>query len=116
VRPTRNTPNALCVALLGRSSQIRWGLIVVARNTDHGLLLAKITDEHKWDYTYSVGQFHPDVVAQLFKPVPADFALLRAAGYQEQCVRVEHVTHNLWVRRAGTRIRWHALRAARCGI
>ena len=175
------------VALLGRGSQIRWGLIVVAavsavfassaasgqawfrsggqvvtsdaENTDYGLFLAKITgeraviasvragaiayysdrpsidilgksDEHvasshprgsfrpghnKWDYTYSVGQLHPDVVAQLFKPVPADFALLRAAGYQQRCVRVGHVTHNLWVRRASKRIRWHALRAARCG-
>jgi hypothetical protein len=70
---------------------------------------------NKWDYRYSVGRLHPDVVAQLFKPVPADIALLRAAGYQQLCVRVEHVEHSLWVRRASTRIRWPALRAARCG-
>jgi arabinofuranosyltransferase len=174
------------LALLGRRSEVGWGLIVVAavsavfassagsgqawfgsggqvvtsdaRNAEYGLFLAKVTDEHaviasveagaiayfsdrpaidilgksdahvasshpkgsfrpghnKWDYAYSVGRLHPDVVAQLFKPVSADYALLRATGYQQVCVRVEHFTRTMWVRRASTRIRWDALDAARC--
>jgi arabinofuranosyltransferase len=180
------TLGSIGVALLGRSSQVRWGLIVIAavsavlassaasghawfgsggqvvasdaRNTDYGLFLATVTNEraviasvqvgaiayysdrpavdilgksdahvasshprgsfrpghNKWDYTYSVGQLRPDVVAQLFKPIPADIALLRAAGYRKLCVRVEHSTRSLWVRRASARIRWKALLAARC--
>jgi hypothetical protein len=72
---------------------------------------------NKWDYAYSIGRLRPDVVAQLFKPKPAVFALLRASGYQSVCVRVDHSTRAMWVRRASTRIRWNALRAAqtRCG-
>ena len=72
---------------------------------------------NKWDYAYSIGRLHPDVVAQLFQPTRGTFALLRTSGYEDICVRVDHSTHAMWVRRVSTRIRWNALHGAqiRCG-
>lgn len=72
---------------------------------------------NKWDYPYSIGRLRPDVVAQLFKPNPADIELLRDSGYRNVCVRVDHSTRGMWVRRDSKWIRWDALQAAqtRCG-
>jgi arabinofuranosyltransferase len=36
----------------------------------------------KWDYSYSVGDLRPDVVAQLWRPSSADLAAFRAWGYR----------------------------------
>lgn len=47
----------------------------------------------KWDYAYSIGRLRPDVVAQLWKPTPADRASLSRWGYR-------HVAFDLYVRRA----------------
>ncbi|MBV9213833.1 MAG: hypothetical protein JOZ25_09340 [Actinobacteria bacterium] len=35
----------------------------------------------KWDYAYSVAALRPDVIAQLWRPTPGDFGLLRELRY-----------------------------------
>jgi hypothetical protein len=37
---------------------------------------------NKWDYAYSVGTEHPDVIVQTWRATPADVRLIRSFGYE----------------------------------
>ena len=37
---------------------------------------------NKWDYDYSVGVEHPDVIVQTWRATPADLRLIRSVGYE----------------------------------
>lgn len=48
-----------------------WGMLPLPFQPGHS----------KWDYRYSIGKLHPDVVINLAFPTPADLAALTAKGY-----------------------------------
>jgi len=75
------------VDLLGKSDT------VIAHEPPHPGVL--YPGHMKWDYAHSIGRLRPDVVTELWRPTPADLALLRSAGY----VRVRQRSTDAYVRR-----------------
>jgi hypothetical protein len=63
----------------------------------------------KWDYGYSIGQLRPDVVAELWHAVPADFKAIESGGYIRLAPWV-------FVRADSTRVNRAALKEAACTI
>jgi hypothetical protein len=41
-----------------------------------------VPGHNKWDYAYSVGIEHPDVIVQTWRATPADVRLIRSFGYE----------------------------------
>ncbi|MBX7223313.1 MAG: hypothetical protein K1Y36_25600 [Blastocatellia bacterium] len=69
------------IDLLGKSDR------VIA----HGLPKGRFLPGHnKWDYSYSIGQLHPDVIVRLWNATDADFRYLQLLGYR-------YLENHLWV-------------------
>ena len=64
------------IDLLGKSDT------VIAHEPPHHRPL--LPGHMKWDYAYSVGKLHPDVITELWRPTAADLALVRRAGYVQR--------------------------------
>jgi hypothetical protein len=79
------------VDLLGKSDP------VVAHGSPHPGVL--FPGHMKWDYAHSIGDLRPGVIAQLWRPTPADLALVRRAGYRHRALGGVD-SHYLFLRRA----------------
>jgi hypothetical protein len=67
------------IDLLGKSDRH------VANVAPNGALLP---GHNKWDYDYSIGQLHPDVVLDLWGPADEAERTLRSNGYVQRCYEV----------------------------
>jgi hypothetical protein len=90
------------IDLLGKSDRV-----IAAR--ERQATIGFFPGHDKWDYGYSIGQLRPDVVAELWHAVPADFQAIEGRGY----IRLAP-----WVfaRTDSTRVNQAALKEAACTI